>query len=165
MPQYINQKQVGSDMSFLCQTHQQCLDTTMEKAEKICQNNNARLTKIRKQVLELIWAGHKPVKAYDLLTELQKEDPFAKPPTIYRALDFLLEQGLIHKLHRLSAYVGCANPEKEEPCFFLICSNCNNVAESHDGAYDDLIKSISKAHRFQPKETIFEIEGLCNHCA
>lgn len=152
-------------MSFLYQEHQHCMETALEQAEKICQKNDARLTKLRKRVLELIWAEHEPVKAYDLLNELQKSDPAAKPPTIYRALDFLLEQGLIHKLHRLNAYVGCSHPEGKKPCFFLICTNCNSVTKSHDDAYRKLIAKVYKSYHFRLQATTFEMEGLCQKCA
>lgn len=141
------------------------METALEQAEKVCQENDARLTEVRKHVLELIWAGHEPVKAYDLLSDLQKSDPAAKPPTIYRALDFLLEQGLIHKLHRLNAYVGCAHPEEKKPCFFLICTNCHAVTESYDDAYQKLIAKASKSYHFKPQAMTFEVEGLCQQCA
>ena len=152
-------------MSFSCQEHKHCLESALEQAEKICQENDVRLTNVRKHVLELIWAGHKPTKAYDLLRGLQKEYPSAKPPTIYRALDFLLEQGLIHKLHRLNAYVGCHSPNQSRPCFFLVCTSCHTVIESCDKAYHTLISNVSKTHQFKPKEMTFEIEGICSNCA
>lgn len=152
-------------MPAICKQHDHCLKTALDQPEKVCQENDARLTEVRRRVLELIWAGHEPVKAYDLLTELQKNDPSAKPPTIYRALDFLLEQELIHKLHRLNAYVGCTHPEENKPCFFLICTNCNSVTESHDDAYRKLIAKVSKSYHFRPQATTFEMEGLCQQCA
>jgi Fur family zinc uptake transcriptional regulator len=152
-------------MYTTCKHHNHCLESALEQAEKICQKNNARLTDVRKRVLELIWAGHEPAKAYDLLTKLQKNDPSAKPPTIYRALDFLLEHGLIHKLHRLNAYIGCSHPEEKKPCFFLICTNCHTVTESNDDAYKNLIAKVSKSFHFKPKEITFEMEGLCLKCA
>lgn len=151
-------------MSSQCIEHSKCIDSALEWAEEICAKNGSRLTDLRRRVLELTWAGHEPVKAYDLLTELQKEDPAAKPPTVYRALDFLLEHGLVHKIHRLNAYVGCVDPGESRPCYFLICSNCHKVTESHDEEYYELIKSISKNHHFHSKETTLEVEGLCIHC-
>ena len=151
-------------MPYSCFQHQNCIDSALEKAEAICDKNGSSLTTLRKRVLELIWAEHKPMKAYDLLNELQKEDPSAKPPTIYRTLDFLQENGLVHKIHRLNAYVGCVDPNEGRPSFFLICTKCHNVAESHDESYYKLIKNISKTHQFNPHETSFEIEGLCIQC-
>jgi len=152
-------------MSLACQQHEYCIENALEQAEMVCKQRGARLTDIRRQVLELIWVGHEPVKAYDLLNDLQKGDPAAKPPTVYRALDFLLEQGLIHKLHRLNAYVGCSHPQEKKPCFFLICTNCHSVTESHDEAYQKLISKVSKSYQFRPQAMTFEMEGLCEQCA
>lgn len=151
-------------MSATCQQHHQCLESALEQAELICQESDVRLTNIRKRVLELVWASHQPVKAYDLLNELQKSNPGAKPPTVYRALDFLLEQGLIHKLHRLNAYIGCAHPTNPKPCFFLVCTKCHSVTESHDDAYEALINQVAKSNHFTPQATSFEMEGLCEQC-
>ncbi len=154
-----------TSMSFVCHSHQQCIDTALKQAETVCATHGARLTDSRKHVLELIWASHEPAKAYDLLAELQKEDPSAKPPTVYRALDFLLEHGLIHKIHRLNAYVGCTHPTDKTPCFFLICTECNAVTECHDDAYPKLVANISKSHHFTPQAMSLEMEGLCEQCA
>lgn len=153
------------NMPATCKQHNNCLKTALKQAEHICLKNTARLTDIRKRVLKLIWAGHTPAKAYDLLNELQKSDPAAKPPTVYRALDFLLEQGLIHKLHRLNAYVGCSYPGENKPCFFLICTRCHIVTESNEDVYDELISNISESYHFRPKAVAFEMEGLCRKCA
>jgi len=151
-------------MSHSCQQHKQQIEEALDIATRICEQHGARLTDVRKRVFELIWVSDQPAKAYDLLTELQKNDPSAKPPTIYRALDFLLELGLIHKLHRLNAYVRCTHPEEKKPCFFLICTNCQVVTESHDQAYKKLIAKISKSRDFKLHATTFEMEGLCQQC-
>ena len=152
-------------MTTVCQQHQHCINTAIKQAQQICDSSNSRFTALRKRVLELVWARHEPVKAYDLLYELQKEDQSAKPATIYRALDFLLNLGLVHKIHRYNAYVGCVDPNIQQPSFFLVCNNCNRVTENHDAEYNKLIEAISKRHQFKLSETSFEIEGLCSHCA
>tara|TARA_B110000444_G_C18650931_1_gene506034 strand:+ start:191 stop:649 length:459 start_codon:yes stop_codon:yes gene_type:complete len=151
-------------MTSDCRKHQRCVDDAIKRAQLVCDENRSRFTTLRKRVLELVWASHKPVKAYDLLSELQKEDQSAKPSTIYRTLDFLLELGLVHKIYRQNTYVGCVNPKEERPCFFLVCKNCHNIEEKHDEEYYSLIKNISKKHQFQLQESSFEIEGLCNNC-
>ena len=148
-----------------CSSHQNCIESALKQAEAICDSSGSRLTSVRKRVLELVWKEHEPMKAYDLLSELQKEDASAKPPTIYRALDFLLEHGLVHKIHRLNAYVGCIDPDEDNPCLFLICTKCDNVKESHDQSYYKLIGKLSKQYDFTPVETTFEIEGLCSQCS
>ena len=147
-----------------CEKHQNCVDNALEQAQLVCDENDSRFTSLRKRILELVWARHEPVKAYDLLSELQKEDKSAKPSTIYRTLDFLLELGLVHKIHRQNAFVGCVNPKEDRPSFFLVCNNCHKVSEKHDEEYFKLIKSISKKYQFKLRDTSFEIEGLCNNC-
>ena len=107
-------------MTSACEQHQHCISNAIEQAQRVCDDSNSRFTALRKRVLELVWARHEPVKAYDLLAELQKEDQSAKPDTIYRTLDFLLSLGLVHKIHRHNTYVGCVNPNIEQPCFFLV---------------------------------------------
>ena len=147
-----------------CEEHQNCVDNALEQAQLVCDENDSRFTSLRKRILELVWARHEPVKAYDLLSELQKEDKSAKPSTIYRTLDFLLDLGLVHKIHRQNAFVGCVNPKEDRPSFFLVCNNCHKVSEKHDEEYFKLIKSISKKYQFKLRDTSFEIEGLCNNC-
>jgi Fur family zinc uptake transcriptional regulator len=151
-------------MTSECKKHQNCVDNALEQAQLVCDDNDSRFTTLRKRVLELVWARHEPVKAYDLLSELQKEDKAAKPSTVYRTLDFLLDLGLVHKIHRQNAYVGCVDPKEERPCFFLVCDKCHKVTEKHDEEYYKLIKNILKRHQFKLHDTSFEIEGLCNNC-
>lgn len=152
-------------MVFQCSSHRQCQAQALEHAHTVCEARGVRLTETRKRVLELVWGSHEPAKAYDLLAELQKTDPAAKPPTIYRALDFLREHGLIHKIHRLNGYVGCAYPVDPQPCLFLICTGCHAVTECHDDAYPELVANIAQSHHFMPKAMSFEMEGLCKQCA
>lgn len=147
-----------------CQNHQECIDHAVQKAQAICKQQGTRFTASRQRVLKLVWAEHKPMKAYDLLNQLKKEDISAKPPTVYRALDFLLDQGLIHKIHRLNAYIGCNNPSQNHPCCFLICIQCNAVIENYDVKYHELLNSISITQEFQPDLSSLEIEGLCSQC-
>ena len=152
-------------MSSACDTHTECIETALQHAHAICEANGARLTDSRKRVLELIWASHEPAKAYDILAKLQKEDNAAKPPTVYRAIDFLVEHGLVHKIHRLNAYIGCTHPVDDTPCLFLICTKCNHVTEHHDRAYQKLVATISKSQHFTPQAMSLEMEGICEQCA
>lgn len=95
-----------------CSSHKTCIKSALKHAEDICVQSGVRLTKQRKQVLELIWQNHKSHKAYDILEKMAALDKSAKPPTVYRALDFLQEQGLVHKIQSLNAYVGCPHPDQ-----------------------------------------------------
>ena len=95
--------------------HRVCVKDALEQATAICAKRGARLTPIRRRVLELIWASHKPSGAYDILEALSQESRGKRiaPPTVYRALDFLLEQGLIHRLESLNAFIGCPHPMRK----------------------------------------------------
>lgn len=144
--------------------HDACVSVAIEQAETVCRTSGARLTDTRRRVLELIWETHKPVKAYDLLDRLGKEGRSAKPPTIYRALDFLLEQGLIHRIEALNAFVGCPHPETHHPGYFLICEICGNVAELEA---TDIAKTVSDAANslgFYVRKQTVEVFGQCRGC-
>tara|TARA_B100000965_G_C19390690_1_gene668801 strand:- start:111 stop:569 length:459 start_codon:yes stop_codon:yes gene_type:complete len=136
----------------------------LKKAEEICQSNGLKLTKLRKQVLNLIWKKSGYVKAYDLLDELKKIDPAAKPPTIYRTLDFLMENGLIHKIQSLNAFIGCPHPDEHNECYFLICDSCQSIEECCSTKISNVVSSTSKNNNFIPSKVTFEIAGTCQNC-
>jgi Fur family zinc uptake transcriptional regulator len=144
--------------------HNACRGEAVRRAELICAQRNVRLTDIRKRVLELIWLGHKPLGAYNILDILQKERSGAAPPTVYRALDFLLEHGLIHKLESINAFVGCTDPETPHRAQFLICTKCGTAAELNDLRIDKAINDQAKAVGFVVQRRTIEVEGTCPHC-
>lgn len=109
--------------------HAQCSSDALAEAQRICARRGVRLTETRQKVLELIWGDHAAVKAYDLLEQLSGPGRAVRPPTIYRALDFLLENGLIHRIESLNAYVGCPQPGGQHSSQFLICDACSIVIE------------------------------------
>ncbi|MBM3618857.1 MAG: transcriptional repressor, partial [Alphaproteobacteria bacterium] len=131
-----------------CQNHEHCAHDALALAENACQQQDARLTPTRRRILELLWESHQPSKAYDILTRLQQEMPSAKPPTVYRALDFLLEHGLIHKIERLNAFVGCHYPQEAGFCTFLICKECHETQEIHQPEVSQLLHQQLKQHAF-----------------
>src|ERR1700719_4997723 len=112
----------------------------LNRAEAICEHRGANLTELRRNVLGMILDAASPTGAYDLLDRLRQNRRGAAPPTVYRTLDFLLEHGLIHRVERLSAFVGCvagctADPDGESHTHaaqFLICRDCGRVVEVHD---------------------------------
>ncbi len=147
-----------------CHDHNSCIDKAILEAILICKANNLRFTDLRQKVFEIILKTHKPVKAYDVLSELQQKDPSAKPPTVYRALDFLLEYGLVHKIHSLNSYSPCSHPKKHNQCCFLICEKCNQIKECCDESLFKAIQNTTNSNKFDPKNTIIEISGTCNKC-
>ena len=144
--------------------HSTCVDDALKAAEQSCKERGIRFTAIRRRVLELVWASHEPVKAYDVLDILRNERSGAAPPTVYRALEFLLEEGLVHKIESLNAYVGCGEPGHLDSGQFLICSSCGEVAELDDPELVKLIAEKAKQIGFSIKDQIVEILGCCSQC-
>lgn len=148
-----------------CTNHTNCLNGALRDAEAICRQHEARLTPIRKQVLELVWQSHKPVKAYDVLAQLKQVMSSAKPPTVYRALDFLLKHQLIHKLQRLNAFIGCQHPTLENGrCYFLICTRCEQAQEMQHPTIHRNLGDTMRQQQFLPQQITVEVEGICGAC-
>jgi Fur family transcriptional regulator, zinc uptake regulator len=131
----------------------------------VCSERGLRLTELRMQVLELIAAAEKPVKAYDLLDQLKDDRSNAAPPTIYRALDFLLENGFIHKLQSVNAYASCHHPSIAHHVPFLICDVCESATEICDERVARLLGDQAKALGFQARAQTLEVHGTCKRCA
>ncbi|CAL1241575.1 transcriptional repressor [Candidatus Methylocalor cossyra] len=145
--------------------HQSCIAQALDLAERLCEQRGARFTPLRRRVLELIWSSHESAKAYDLLEALRSFDPAAKPATIYRTLDFLLEQGLIHRVESLNAYVGCKAPEHRHQLLLLICERCHTVEERPATELMQAAAREVEAAGFVASHQAFEVHGLCAECA
>ena len=147
-----------------CETHTHCITDALKNGEKICTENGQKFTAIRRKVLELVWESHKPVKAYDILEKLAKKDGAPVPPTVYRALDFLLNNGLVHRINSLNAFVGCSHPGPNNQCYFLICNDCDEVTECCSDQLGKAIKVSTKTNSFTPESVCLEIKGICESC-
>ena len=144
--------------------HNQCIKSSLEKAQQVCNESGARLTPIRKKVLELILQSHKPIKAYDLLAQLSNEDHLEKPPTVYRALDFLLENHLIHKIESSNSYIGCEFKHRQLDSKFLVCDECHEVKEIHEPNLNKSLLEAGNKEGFTINQTNVEIHGICAEC-
>lgn len=144
--------------------HGHCIESAMQRAVELCTERGARLTDIRRRVLELVWQSHQPVGAYELLDILKSERRNAQPPTVYRALDFLLELGLVHRIETLNAYVGCSAPHTGHPSQFLICRDCGAAAEIDDDRLDAAISGLAQEAGFSVIQRTLEVEGQCPNC-
>jgi len=136
----------------------------LARAEALCRERGVRLTHQRKTVLQLLCVSDKPLSAYDLLDRMRGVVKNPTPPTVYRALDFLLEQGLVHKLESLHAYIGCAHPDHPHASQFLICDACGEVAEVEDNAVAKSLNAAGQAIGFRTKRPIVELLGTCAQC-
>ena len=144
--------------------HQHCIRTALNKAETLCRNRGSRLTPVRRRVLELIWQSHKPLGAYQILSQLSEEGFNSAPPTVYRALDFLLEHGLLHRLASLNAFIGCANPDHSHHGYFLICRGCGSAQEIEAGSLSTFLRENASAAGFSIESETVELSGLCPLC-
>ena len=145
--------------------HDRAPATRIAHAEKVCAERRERLTPIRRQVLEALLASHKPLGAYDLIDRLAEGGGRPAPITIYRALDFLREQGLVHRIESRNAFIACAHQHgSNDPVVFLICEKCGVVGEAASAAVAETIKTASRAAGFTPKTPVIEISGTCAHC-
>lgn len=153
-------------MSFpsLSHNHTECIAAALDTAERECQRRGARLTALRRQVLALVWDSHRPIGAYALLDRLGQSGRAAAPPTVYRALDFLLDQGLIHRVPSRNGYIGCTRPDQPHSGRILLCQGCGQASELDSPALDQAIATASAAQGFLPHHHILEIEGLCPAC-
>jgi Fur family transcriptional regulator, zinc uptake regulator len=136
----------------------------LERAERLCQQRGVRFTPTRRHVFTLM-AGHKgAVSAYDLLDRLKELEPNAKPPTVYRALDFLLTQGFVHKVESLNAFLFCDHFAEQHPMQLLICTQCGQVIELHDEAINSAFEHQAQLHGFAIASQSIEAHGRCRQC-
>jgi Fur family zinc uptake transcriptional regulator len=133
--------------------------------EEACEARGLRLTPLRAQVLGLVAAADKPIKAYDLLDKMKAENGSSAPPTVYRALDFLLEQGFIHRLASINAFVGCHHPQVMHSVPFLICDRCQSAIELEDTRIATLLETQARDLGFATRAQTLEVHGLCAECA
>ena len=142
------------------------IDAQLDDAARHCQAQGARLTELRALVLRLILDADAPLTAYALLQRLQEHRPGAVPPTIYRALDFLIAHGLVHKIERLNAYVFCHGAgAHQHPAQFLICRRCGTVAEIEDQAVSTALADAARKAGFSASVATVELDGTCAACA
>jgi Fur family zinc uptake transcriptional regulator len=140
------------------------LKRTLEQAEALCRSNGARLTPGRKQVLRLLVGAGRPLSAYEILDRMQDGPRRPAPPTVYRALDFLLEQGLIHKIESLHAFVGCSDPGHPHAGQFLICTDCGKVNEICEHNLSSDLRRAARRVGFHTKKPVVELLGVCARC-
>ena len=145
--------------------HDRCESDALAHAEAICGERGARLTPIRRAVLEALLASHKPLGAYEVIDRLAADGEKLSPITIYRALDFLRDHGLAHRIESRNAFIACAQSHHSgDPVVFLICEKCGAVGETAGAAVAETIKNASRMAGFTPKTPVIEITGLCGHC-
>ncbi|MFW6094262.1 MAG: Fur family transcriptional regulator [Pseudomonadota bacterium] len=144
-------------------THR-CVQSSLESAERLCRAKGLAFTELRRQVYALIAAEETPVRAYDLLDQLKKQRSNAAPVTVYRALDFLLEAGLVHRVDALHAYTACDAESTDHGGLLLVCNRCNAITEFENHPLEREIARTALNHEFHPADDLIEIRGLCGQC-
>jgi len=158
-----------TSIAFEKHNHNECSKNAMRVAEEYCTDSGLNLTPIRRKVLEILLQEHRAIGAYTILEQLRKAGFSSQPPVAYRALDFLVENRFAHKIERLNAFVACTLPgdshcDNHSPAF-MICRQCDTVAETRSVSPDFDISKIAQSTGFKIEQTVIEAEGLCNSCA
>src|ERR1700758_3341693 len=144
--------------------HRHCAATAIAYAEAQCAQRAQRLTPMRRQVLEVLVGSHRPLGAYEIIDRMQQKTRPA-PITIYRALAFLCDNGLVHRIESRNAFVACVhNHGTGDLVIFLICERCGAVGEAPGGTAAEALKVSSRADGFSPRSPLVEIAGICAHC-
>jgi len=153
-------------IAYQSHDHHHCIEGAMKAARQLCRQRGVQLTGQREAVLRLVWQSHRPVGAYDLLGQLPDSRNGRKPAptTVYRALDFLREHGLVHRLDSLNAYIGCPHPGQQHDGVFLICRHCRHVQELPGERVHQALKPLLTAQGFSPDALLMEIPGVCPRC-
>lgn len=147
-----------------CKAHKSCMKDKMQEIEELFAKNSLILTPLRQKILEIIFRDHGAIKAYDILDELRKEGFSDKPPTVYRVLDFLLQNQIVHKLSSINSYIICSHLTKHKDCYFLICNKCETVVECCNKYLSKIIDKTANDNKFNVEKTIVEISGICKSC-
>lgn len=155
----------SSDTAFTPHDHAHCADSTLARAAEVAAERGARLTPVRKRALEILLEEHRAMGAYEVLDRLSADGFGNQPPVAYRALEFLVENGLAHRVRRLNAFAACMRPGEEHAPVFLICRECDEVAEA--GADEVRVALLGAADRlgFHVERATVEALGLCPNCA
>ena len=155
----------AAPLGFDKHDHGLCMDQALAAVSAHCAENHLRLTPVRRKVLELLLLEHRALGAYAILDMLRAAGFGSQPPVVYRALDFLLEHGFVHKIERLNAYVACVHPGESHSPAFMICRRCDVVAEAETASAKGALGAAARAAGFQIERAVLEAEGICSTCA
>src|ERR1700719_1094397 len=145
--------------------HGRCTADALRHAERVCERRAQKLTPIRRQVLEALLSNHRPLGAYEVIDELAKSMSRPAPITVYRALDFLMENGLVHRIESRNAFLACAQDHDATAMVaFLICERCGLVGEIPAAPVAQSLDASARATGFAPNMRLVEITGVCAHC-
>lgn len=144
--------------------HAACVQAILAAGERVCAGHGARLTAGRRRILEIVAGRHGAIGAYEIIEALAQAGRRPAPMTVYRALAFLIEHGLVHRLASRNAFVACRHPGRAHAAQFLMCRGCGAVGEIADDGLAAAIVARAEGEGFVARAPLIEIEGLCRHC-
>lgn len=151
-------------LAFARHDHARCRGDVLAAAERLAEAQGLRLTPVRRRALEILLEEHRALGAYELLDRLAAEGYGSQPPVAYRALEFLVEHGLAHRIRRLNAFAACVHPEEDHAPAFLICRACRAVAEAPADAARGAVEAAAVTLGFAVERVNVEALGLCPAC-
>lgn len=160
----MKKKKITTPVAFSEHDHRQCVVDALAQADQYCKENRLRFTTVRRRTLGILLESHCAMGAYEILDRLKQEGLGSKPPVAYRALQFLLDNGFIHRIERLNAYIACSHPGSSHHPAFLICSDCGCVAEASLAPTSGGLRESAKQSGFAISNTTMEAVGQCPEC-
>ena len=151
-------------LGFQAHDHSSCINDCVASADTYCKAEGLQLTPVRRRVLEILLQQHQSLGAYEILDHLREEGLGSQPPVAYRALDFLVKHGFVHKIERLNAFIACTHPGESPAPVFMICRLCSAVAETHTDLSQGQLGQLAQDVGFAIERTVVEVEGLCPKC-
>lgn len=153
-----------ADLAFAPHDHDACAGGAMARAEAALAGAGQRLTPVRRRTLQILLESHRALGAYEVLERLALDGYGNQPPVAYRALEFLEEQGLVHRIRRLNAFTACMHPGEVHASAFLICRECHAVAEAPAAAVGQALEAAARGMGFAIERSTVEALGLCPGC-
>lgn len=153
-----------SELPFADHDHDHCASGVLGHADKLAEEKGLRLTPVRRAALEILLTGHRAMGAYEVLEQLNIKGFGNQPPVAYRALDFLVDNGLAHRVQRLNAFTACTQPDRHHRPVFLICRDCEQVAEADARDVQDTLSASAERAGFIIERVNVEVLGLCPTC-
>ena len=154
-----------SAIGFDAHNHARCIADTLRAADGLCADRGLQFTPVRRRVLEILLERHRALGAYDILEVLAAEGLGAQPPVAYRALDFLLAHGLVHKIESRNAFIACTHPHEGRPAAMLVCEKCGLVTELDASDALSSLEAAAAAQGFTLHRSVVELTGICAACA
>ena len=155
---------VKAPLGFAQHDHSTCMSDALTAADARCAADGLRFTPVRRKVLEILLQDHRALGAYTILDKLREDGFGSQPPIAYRALDFLVANGLAHKIERLNAFIACAHTNHSHTPAFMICRLCDAVAEALSSTAQGALRDTARTTGFRIERTVIEAEGICPSC-